>query len=111
MGGTTSRSFLTVFELTFGNWVPATRCPTEEVSELFGPVLMAYRAVVGEAVVKVIAGVFLYETFKAASSDDELMIMQKERQLNKYMGKILRLFNELDENGDGYLTHDSFCEV
>merc|ERR1719492_19677 len=36
--GTFTRSFLTMFELTLGNWIPPTRTVTENVNEWYMPV-------------------------------------------------------------------------
>merc|ERR1712196_33193 len=68
-----------------------------------------YRGLVGEAVMKVITGIFICETFKAASADDDLMIIEKERQMRKYMEKILRFVQEADESSDGYISLQEFC--
>merc|ERR1712100_547892 len=104
--GTFTRGFLTVFELTLGNWVPVTRILHEEVSEWLGIVMILYRTFVGEAVVRVITAIFVLETFRAVQSNDEIMIMQKERQMKSYIDKMSMLFYEADESGDGRLTID-----
>merc|ERR1712048_174930 len=44
--GSFSRAFLTMFELTLGNWVPVTRLLNNNVSEWFGPFLLTYQALV-----------------------------------------------------------------
>ena len=62
--GTFSRGFLSMFELTLGNWVVITRVLHEHVSEWFGPLVLVYRTIVGEALIKVVTGVFMYETFR-----------------------------------------------
>merc|ERR1719240_630291 len=73
--GTFSRSMLTMWELTLGNYAGICRTLVDEVHELYGFAIVVYKVVVGFAVIRVIIGVFLHETFKTASSDDELMIV------------------------------------
>lgn len=99
--GTFSRSMLSMFEMTIGNWVPVTRVMMENVSEWYASLFIMYQCVVGFAVVKVITGVFLHETFKVAASDDELMIIQKQRLKNKHSQKMRLLLEEADMGGDG----------
>lgn len=109
--GSFSRGMLSMFELTLGNWVPITRFLHDHVHEYMGPLLLLYQCLVGFAVIRVITGVFLHETFKVASTDDELMIMQKNRQIAKNVEKMQQLFEEADESGDGYLSANEFVEV
>merc|ERR1712037_33765 len=66
---------------------------------------------VGFAMVRVITGVFMHETFKVAGSDNELMIMQKHRESQEYREKMGILFEEADGSGDGGLTYEEFDEV
>lgn len=109
--GSFSRTLLTMFEVTLGNWVPVARFLHENISEWFGPCMLIYRCIVGFAFVKVITGIFINETFKVAAADDELMIMQKERQIRKHVEKMHLLFMEADDSGDGYLSKEEFYEV
>merc|ERR1719478_548804 len=97
--GSFDKAALSMFEVTLGNWVPITRNLQANVSAWFGPIMMAYKCIVGFAVVKVITGVFLHETFKCASSDDELMILSREREIRKHVQKMEMLFAEADHTG------------
>merc|ERR1712048_1042668 len=65
----------------------------------------------GEALVRVMTGIFMFETFKAAAADDELMIMQKEAQQKMHASKMQHLFEEADEEGDGFLSYEEFLEI
>mmetsp|Transcript_50987 Transcript_50987/g.157815 ORF Transcript_50987/g.157815 Transcript_50987/m.157815 type:complete len:536 (-) Transcript_50987:96-1703(-) len=109
--GTFSRSFLSMFELTLGNWIPITRTLHEKVTEWFCPIILLYQSVVVFAVIKVITGIFLHETFKVAGSDDDLMIAQKARQMRKHVQKMKLLMAEADESNDGYLSNDEFIAI
>merc|ERR1719198_2777809 len=64
--GTFCRSILSMFELTLGNWVPITRFLCEKASEWFTFFLLVYHCIVAFAVVTVIRGIFLHETFQVA---------------------------------------------
>ena len=90
--GNTSKGFFTMFELTLGDWVPATRVLHDNVSEWPGPLLLLYQSVVTFAVIRVISGIFLHGTLPVAGSDDDLMGAQKERQMRKTVMKMPQLF-------------------
>eukprot|EP00929_Paragymnodinium_shiwhaense_P072061 TRINITY_DN36584_c0_g1_i1.p1 TRINITY_DN36584_c0_g1~~TRINITY_DN36584_c0_g1_i1.p1 ORF type:complete len:675 (+),score=135.94 TRINITY_DN36584_c0_g1_i1:142-2166(+) len=109
--GTFTRSILSMFELTLGNWIPITRCLQNNVSEWYVLVILIYQGTVVFAVLKVINGIFLHETFKAVASDDDLLIRQKERQVQKNISKMAVLFSEADESNDGYLCFEEFASV
>merc|ERR1719272_2613155 len=108
--GTFTRSFLSLFEVTLGNWAPIARLLHENVSEYFLPFILLYLSVVVFAVLNVIRAVFLHETLKVASGDDEMMILQKERAVRKYMRNMNMFFNEADADGDGSVTFAEFAE-
>jgi len=111
MFGTFTRGVLSMFEITLGNWAPIVRIMHENVGEVIGHVLLFYRLIVGEAIIRVITGVFLVETMKVAQSDDDLMIVQKQRQTRTHIKKMQTLFQETDRSGDGFLDEEEFREV
>merc|ERR1719181_650019 len=98
--GTFSRALVSIFEISFASHVPAQRALMENVDETYAWFFVGYKCIVGLSVFKVITGVFLHETFKVCSEDDELMIIQKKRQLKKYIRKMQNLFDKVDESGD-----------
>jgi len=106
--GSFSRGFLSMFEITLGNWVVITRVLHESVSEWFGPLVLIYRTIVGEALIKVVTGVFMYETFRCAQADDEMMIMDKSRAIRRHSSKMHMLLEEADDSGDGFLNCHEF---
>merc|ERR1711939_92184 len=65
----------------------------------------------GFAVVKVINGVFIKETFRAAEADDEVMIMQKRAAASSFKQRIAKFFERLDTSGDGLVTREEFKEA
>eukprot|EP00913_Durusdinium_trenchii_P020203 g18982.t1 len=58
---------------------------------------------IGFAVIGVINGVFMQETFKVAGSDDKIMMRQRERERKLHTKKMKVLFEHADESGDGIL--------
>merc|ERR1711881_203529 len=100
-----------MFEVTLGNWVPVCRTLVENVSEWYSMVFIVYKITVGFAVVKVITGVFMHETFKVASTDDELMIVNQTRQAAKFRKKMHSFMNACDASGDGTLDRDEFRRI
>lgn len=109
--GTFSRTMLTMFEITLANWVPVCRLLNDNVREAYGLLIVLYRYTVGFAVVKVITGVFLHETFQVASSDDNLMVIQKQRNTEKYVRKMKLLFCKADKSGDDFVDEDELKTI
>merc|ERR1719379_2527428 len=85
--GSFARSMLTMFEMTLGNWMPPCRALVENVSEWYLLFNLAHKLVIGFSVVSVITGVFIQETFKVATTDDRIMLMQKERAVKTHTKK------------------------
>jgi hypothetical protein len=106
--GTFSRAMLSMFELTLANWPPICRALVEKVNEWFMLFFIIHKVTVGFAVIGVINGVFMQETFKVASTDDSIMMRQKDRDVRVYGEKMRRLFHAADGNGDGSVTMDEF---
>mmetsp|Transcript_172792 Transcript_172792/g.553917 ORF Transcript_172792/g.553917 Transcript_172792/m.553917 type:complete len:160 (-) Transcript_172792:150-629(-) len=65
----------------------------------------------GFAVVQVIISVFIQQTFKMASRDEEVMIKERTSAAGAYIRSLERLFNELDESGDGFISWEEFSSV
>jgi len=106
--GTTTRCLLSMFELALANWAPVTRLLSEEFSEWFMFICVAHKLTIGFAVIGVINGVILQETFKVAATDDMIMVRQKKRQGETIRKKMDKLFEALDHSGDGVLDYSEF---
>lgn len=100
-----------MFEITLGNWPPVCRLLSEKVSEWFMLLCILHKLVIGFAVVGVINGVFIQETFKVASSDNQIMMRQKERSYKLHEMKMRQLFMEADTDGDGFVNADEWREL
>eukprot|EP00811_Abedinium_folium_P028874 NODE_4505_length_1883_cov_5.449317.p1 GENE.NODE_4505_length_1883_cov_5.449317~~NODE_4505_length_1883_cov_5.449317.p1 ORF type:complete len:571 (-),score=140.50 NODE_4505_length_1883_cov_5.449317:169-1764(-) len=109
--GSYTRSLYTMLELTTGNFIPVTRLLTENIGEGYGAFLFIYRFIVGFAVIKVISGVFLHETFRVAASDDDLMIVQKMRATQKLAKNMKYLLCSLDRSHDGAVDRAEFLSL
>merc|ERR1719428_1605785 len=79
--GTYWRAMVSLFELMLANWPTVCRFLMEEVHEVFGWLVVAYKLLVGFGVVGVINGVFIQETFSVAQSDEYIMIRSRLRQM------------------------------
>jgi hypothetical protein len=106
--GTFTRCLLSMFELTLANWPPVTRLLVEHVSEWFTLMCLLHKLTIGFAVIGVINGVILQETFKVAATDDVIMVRQKRRMAQVTRQKMTKLFTVLDTTGDGDLEFDEF---
>merc|ERR1719408_1125333 len=96
--GTFARCILTMFEITLGNWKPPCAALVENVAEFWMLFSLAHKFLIGFSVVSVITGVFIQETFKVATSNDEIMIIQKERAMKNHLKKMTALFEHADES-------------
>eukprot|EP00928_Gymnodinium_smaydae_P071305 TRINITY_DN5492_c0_g1_i2.p1 TRINITY_DN5492_c0_g1~~TRINITY_DN5492_c0_g1_i2.p1 ORF type:complete len:261 (+),score=28.67 TRINITY_DN5492_c0_g1_i2:1183-1965(+) len=109
--GSFSRSLLSMFEITLANWPPVCRVLMENVSEGFIVFSILHKLTIGFAVVGVINGVFMQETFKVASTDDRIMLRQKQHAGIVHAEKMRRLFNAVDCEHRGYISFDQFRVV
>jgi hypothetical protein len=106
--GTFTRALQTMVEMLLGNWYTITRLLTEKVSEwwvLFG---VSHQLVVGFAVIEVITGVFLHQTFQVANMDDGILLNETKREIKDQTEKMLRFFTHADTDGNGTLSQDEF---
>merc|ERR1740123_1968729 len=109
--GTFTRSMFTMFELTLSSFIPVSRLLIENVSEWYIVPMVVYKMVMGFAVVKVITGVFLHETFKVAAMDDDLMVLQKSRASAKFKAQMSKLFASADTDNNGTLSRTELQEI
>ncbi|CAK8991314.1 unnamed protein product [Durusdinium trenchii] len=109
--GTFSRALLTMFEITLANWPPVCRALTENVTEWFMLFFLIHKVTMGFAVIGVINGVLMQETFKVASYDDTIMMRTKQKAMQNHIKKMQLLFEEADTSEDGKIDLDEFKEI
>ncbi|CAE7445714.1 unnamed protein product [Symbiodinium sp. CCMP2592] len=109
--GTFTRTFLTMFEILFANWSPPARVLVENFSEWFSIFFLIYRCVLGFAVLNVVNAVFVQQTMKTASSDEDLAFKQKEKDVAMYTRKVKKLFQTIDVSGDGTINIEEFAKL
>lgn len=109
--GTFSRSLLTMFEITLANWPPVCRVLTENVSEWLMIFFLVHKVTMGFAVIGVINGVLMQETFKVASYDDTIMMRTKQKAMQNHIRKMQLLFEEADTSEDGRIDLQEFQEI
>jgi hypothetical protein len=109
--GTFTRSFITTMQITIGNWAPIVILLREKVNEAWVAFVLVYVLFVSFAAIKVISAVFIVETQKVASTDEELLILQKERQITRLNRNFAGVFHEIDESGDGLINWDEFNQI
>jgi hypothetical protein len=102
--GTFTKTMITMFEVTFANWVPACRSLMETIHEGFAAIFIVYRCMVAFAVIKVIAAVFLTETTRIVQGDSEMQIRRKNKFIHQQKTLVRAIFEEMDSSGDGMLT-------
>lgn len=106
--GSCTRAIVTMFEITHANWGPHCRLLMNGVNEWWALFFLMYKCSIGFAVVQVITAVFIQQTFKVASRDEEVMIVEKKAQAKAHIKNIEHLFQVLDESQDGQLSEEEF---
>merc|ERR1719336_1029784 len=110
--GTFNRAYFSMCELTLANWPVAIRVLAENSSEWFFWFGMAYKLSIGFAVIAVVQGVFMQETFKVAQMDDVLMVMQKDRAAKLQTLKMKRFLVEADTvDEDGQISRVEWYSI
>jgi Ca2+-binding EF-hand superfamily protein len=108
--GTFSKALLTMIEMLLGNWFAITRILVRfhEGFMLFG---ISHQLGVGFAVIEVISGVFLNETFKVASLDDSIMMNEVRRAAKAESAQLTEFFKQADKDGSGLVDQDELKKV
>mmetsp|Transcript_66653 Transcript_66653/g.117854 ORF Transcript_66653/g.117854 Transcript_66653/m.117854 type:complete len:1076 (-) Transcript_66653:304-3531(-) len=109
--GTFTRSFLTMFEITIGNWIPVTRAMMRNWSDVYVTFALVHKFVIGFAVVNVITGIFIQETMQVAKTDNKIMLSQREQSAALHVKKMTFLFAAADADGSGRLDRDEWEAV
>jgi len=109
--GTFYKMVLTMFEITFANWVPSCRFFVDNVSVHFTLFYIFYRNMICFAVIRVIAAIFICETNRIAAADLDLQIRSQTRLRDSQIKKLKDVFSELDTSGDGCVEWDEFKRV
>jgi len=108
--GTFTKSLFTMIEMLMGNWFHITRLLTR-FNELFMIFGILHQLIVGFAVLEVISGVFLNETFKIAALDDSIMLNEVKRAAKAESAKLTEFFQRADSNCDGQVTLEELKKV
>lgn len=109
--GSFSRAFLSVMEISLGNWGVIVRVLTEDVHEALLLYGVIHKLILGFAVIAVLTAVFIQETMKAATMDDNLMSRQAKRMRKYHTEKMTKLLEEGDINGNGSVEKSEWMRV
>lgn len=109
--GTFTRSLLTFFELTLANFAVPTRIMVEKVNDWCMVFCILHKLTVGFAVVGVINGVLMQETFKVAQADDLVMLRTRQKAVATHVDKMRQFFEEADTSKDGRIDFEEFQTI
>jgi len=109
--GTFSRSVITMWEISTGNYFDITRFVMEKISLWIGWLIMIYAVVVAFAVMQIIGSVFIQGVFEVAQSNDEIMVITKEKRDKHHVQQMVKLFKAADDSGDAMLTQEELDNV
>eukprot|EP00929_Paragymnodinium_shiwhaense_P110845 TRINITY_DN7812_c0_g4_i1.p1 TRINITY_DN7812_c0_g4~~TRINITY_DN7812_c0_g4_i1.p1 ORF type:complete len:622 (-),score=93.76 TRINITY_DN7812_c0_g4_i1:430-2241(-) len=109
--GTFTNGLLAMYELTMAGWVPIARTVIDNAGEGYILFFIAYRTIVGFAVLSVVSSIFNAETFRITQSDDDILVLHRERQTANHVRRVHSLLLEADESHDGVLSFEEFVEV
>lgn len=107
--GTTTKAFMSMFESTFsGNWRNYSKPLIADVSYIFAFFWIPYVVLVNFVVMRVVAALFVKQTFAVADLDAERIAMEKLVEREKFAAEIRAVFLEADTSGDGAISKDEF---
>lgn len=109
--GTTTRALFTMFEMALGGWAGIGRMLSEHANEFFIVFAVAFKMVIGFAVVGVVNGIFFQETFNVASNDDRIMLQRSIRDMERNTAKMRTFFKAADSSGDGVLDLEEWLGI
>jgi len=109
--GNFTRSMLSMFEITLGNWPPIARLLQEKVSSWFVVFSLLHKIIFGFACVAVINGVFMQETFKVAQQDDQIMLRTVETKKQAHRKKMQMFFTHANDDDDKVLSPEEWRDV
>merc|ERR1719498_814752 len=67
---------------------------------------LLHKLTIGFAVLGIVNGIFIQETFKVASCDDHVLLLQKDRESRWITKKMTMLFNLADTSQDGLVEEE-----
>jgi hypothetical protein len=108
--GSFTRAFITLVGETLGFSGNARRI-MDTVNEWYALFFILYKLFIGFALMNILKGIFLNETFKAAESNDEIMVLQVERKTKAHIAKMRKLWEIADATGDGRIGFQEFRVV
>merc|ERR1712032_1605303 len=106
--GTYWRSMISLFELMLANWPPICRLMME-LWEPWSLIVIAYKLTMGFTVIGIIFGVFTQETFRAAETDDQLMVRKKKAQSKLHAKKMKFLFGKVKRDSRDSVASEDEC--
>eukprot|EP00928_Gymnodinium_smaydae_P006522 TRINITY_DN12316_c0_g1_i4.p1 TRINITY_DN12316_c0_g1~~TRINITY_DN12316_c0_g1_i4.p1 ORF type:complete len:300 (+),score=49.57 TRINITY_DN12316_c0_g1_i4:312-1211(+) len=109
--GSFLRCMFSLFQMALGSFSPLARLLAEDLSETFFIVCVAYKLVIGFAVVEVMNSIVLQETLNVASTDDCSMARQKKQKRDVFEKKLRAFFVALDADGRGVLSLADFMQL
>jgi len=109
--GSFTTSLFSMFELTLANWPPISRALYQNVNEWFIFITIFHKLTIGFALLGIINGVFIQETFKVAQQDDEVMLRRARLAGRIHKEKMQELMYTADGSGDGMLDIDEFRKI
>jgi hypothetical protein len=109
--GSFSRAFLSMVEITFGNFVVPIRVLVENVDEAFILYAVFHKLIVGFAIIGVLNAIFIQETFKAAAMNDNLMVRQAKARQKHHSMEMQQLFRAADTDGSGIVDMDEWMVI
>eukprot|EP00403_Amphidinium_massartii_P023276 CAMPEP_0178402476 /NCGR_PEP_ID=MMETSP0689_2-20121128/16863_1 /TAXON_ID=160604 /ORGANISM="Amphidinium massartii, Strain CS-259" /LENGTH=608 /DNA_ID=CAMNT_0020023381 /DNA_START=26 /DNA_END=1852 /DNA_ORIENTATION=- len=113
--GTTTRAFLTMFEMTLANWPPVCRVMADALGEWWIILAVCHKLVMGLGLVGIFNAAVMQEIFKAAGQDANVIVRDRMRARERTLRTLNELFrcnhgrHATDE--DATLTEKEFEEV
>jgi len=110
--GSFSRACVTMLEITIapGTWGKCGRLILEAVSWNYALFYLGYLMLISFGLIRVVSAVFLKESLAAAARDQDA-VTAATNQDPEYTHNLYRIFTELDQENQGYVTLEQLNKV
>jgi len=80
----------------------------DPLPSFYQPLFLVFISFAIFAVVNVVTGVFVENAMQSSQQDREVIVQEEVRAKEKYLSSMQELFEEMDSNQSGSITHDEF---
>mmetsp|Transcript_6687 Transcript_6687/g.14641 ORF Transcript_6687/g.14641 Transcript_6687/m.14641 type:complete len:913 (+) Transcript_6687:62-2800(+) len=109
--GSLASAMITLFQImTFDSWGSIVRPIIQELPMSF-PLFVFYAGVSGIVLFNMMTAIVVHEAFERVKTDVEAVDYWNHEKERKVKESLVQMFNDMDEDGSGWLSKDEFTDV